>query len=266
MANEYPQAMTIAGSDSDGSAGMEADMNTFLRRDVYGMCVLTAAVAGNSYGIQASTAMPIDFVNQEFQSIADDFKVRSAKTGMLADSAMIKTVVENVKKFDFGPLVVDPVIITKHGAMLLEEDAYQTFKELLIPLATVITPNYFEAVKLTDMEIKTDEDVKEAAHKLQKMGAKNVMLQGQHQDSDQTEVRDFVLLEDGKEFWLSEPYVNTDRVNGTGDTLSACICAEIAKGVDIETAIRTGKKWVTAAISNPVEVGHKFGPVNLVKK
>lgn len=262
MVNDFPQALTIAGSDSDGSAGMQADMNTFQRRNVYGISILTAAVAGNSYGIQASHSFPLDFVAQEFQSIADDFKVRATKTGMLADTPMIETVVDNLIKNDFGPLILDPVIITKHGAMLLEEEAFETLKQKLIPLATLITPNYFEAVKLTEIDIKNDDDTIKAAHALQDMGSKNVMLKGRHQDPTQSEVRDFILLEDGSSFWLSEPFVNTDRVNGTGDVLSACITAEIAKGSSISDAIRVGKKFVTAAIANQIEVGHKFGPVN----
>ncbi|RXI21167.1 bifunctional hydroxymethylpyrimidine kinase/phosphomethylpyrimidine kinase [Pediococcus pentosaceus] len=266
MSNEFPQALTIAGSDSDGSAGMEADMNTFQRRNVHGMCVMTACVAGNSYGIQASHALPTDFVDQEFQSLAADFKIRASKTGMLADSPMIETVVKNHQKFDFGPLVLDPVIITKHGALLLEEEAFETLKQQLIPLATVITPNFYEAIKLTGIDIKNDDDTIQAAHILQEMGAKNVMLKGSHKPGEQTEVRDFVLLEDGSSFWLSEPYIETDRVNGTGDVLSACITAEIAKGTDIPTAIRIAKKFVTAAIANPIAVGHKYGPVNHLAK
>lgn len=262
MTNEYPQAMTIAGSDSDGSAGMQADLHTFFTRGVYGMAVMTAAVAGNSYGIHASVSLPTDFIDQEFADIAEDFEVRATKTGMLADSTLIKTVAENVKKFDFGPLVVDPVITTKHGNMLLEESALDTLRTDLIPLATVITPNFYETEKLADMSLETDDDMVKAVHKLQEAGAKNVIAKGPHRDANQEEVRDYVLLESGEGFWLSEPYHHTDRVNGTGDSLSACITAEIAKGADIETAIRTAKKYVNVAIGNPIEVGHKFGPIN----
>lgn len=138
MVNEYPQVMTIAGSDSDGSAGMQADMNTFLARKVYGTSILTAAVAGNSYGIHASHALPVDFIKAEFKAIADDFKILATKTGMLTDTKTIHSVIESYKKYDFGPLIVDPVIITKHGAMLLEQEAYETVRDELIPLATVI--------------------------------------------------------------------------------------------------------------------------------
>lgn len=126
----------------------------------------------------------------------------------------------------------------------------------------MITPNFYEAIKLTGIDIQNDDDMERAAKMLQEMGAKNVVLKGSHKPGAQSEVRDFVLLENGESFWMSAPYVETDRVNGTGDVLSACITAEIAKGTDIATAIRIGKRFVTAAISNSIAVGHKYGPVN----
>lgn len=262
MANEYPQALTIAGSDSDGSAGMQADLHTFFARKVYGASVMTACVAGNSYGIAAQVLLPTDFIAKEFELLAADYQIRGSKTGMLANTELIETVAENYQKYDFGPLVVDPVIMTKHGNMLLEEAAFEALKKLLVPLATVITPNFYEAQKLTNLTIQTEADFVIAAKELQKLGAKNVMIKGRHDDPQQIEVKDYVLLADGKDFWLSEPYHHTDRINGTGDTLSACIAAEIAKGTDIETAIRIAKKFVNAAIEKEIAVGHKFGPIN----
>ncbi|ERL65407.1 bifunctional hydroxymethylpyrimidine kinase/phosphomethylpyrimidine kinase [Schleiferilactobacillus shenzhenensis] len=262
MANEFPQALTIAGADSDGSAGMEADLTTMFTLGVHGMCVLTAAVSGNSYGIDAAHNMPTDFIAQQFKTLAADFKIRAAKTGMLSDSELIRTVATNVKAGTFGPLVLDPVIITKHGAMLLEESAYETLRQELIPLATVITPNFFEAQKLAEMDITTDADMVTAAHKLQDMGAKNVLVKGAHHDGDQDEVRDFALLADGTSFWLSAPYVATEHINGTGDTLSAAITAELAKGNGMADAFRIAKQYTYEAIADPIAVGHKFGPIN----
>ncbi|WP_413476274.1 bifunctional hydroxymethylpyrimidine kinase/phosphomethylpyrimidine kinase [Latilactobacillus fuchuensis] len=261
MLNDFPQVMTIAGSDSDGSAGAQADLNTFLARHVYGMSVLTACVAGNSYGIHASHSLPNAFIDTEFQAIADDFKVRACKTGMLDDAAIIETVVANLKQYDFGPLVLDPVIVTKHGALLLEDAAFETLKAQLIPLATVITPNFYEAQKLTNLTIETPSDYQLAADQLMAMGAKNVMIKGQHTEN-QTIISDYVQLADGQQFWLTEDYIQTTHINGTGDSLSACICAEIAKGASVEAAIRTAKKFVHTAIANPIAVGHRFGPIN----
>lgn len=262
LANEFPQALTIAGSDSDGSAGMQADLHTFFRRHVYGTSVLTACVAGNSYGIHDSVNLPTTFIAQEFKDLADDYHIRASKTGMLSDSDLIRTVIKNYKKYDFGPLVVDPVITTKHGNMLLEQSAYQTLRDELIPMATVITPNFFEAQKLAEMDIETSVDMETAARKLKALGAKNIVLKGSHHDPNQTKVSDYILLESGKSFWLTCDFFDTDRKNGTGDSLSACIAAELAKGNSVEDACRVAKKFVDAAIKSEIQVGHKFGPIN----
>lgn len=262
MVNDYVQAVTIAGNDSDGSAGMPADMHAFFISDVYGMGLLTSAVAGNSYGIDAAQVMPNEFIAQQFKTLSADFDIKAAKTGMLANVDVIETVAKCYQAVDFGPLVVDPVIITKHGAMLLEDAAYEAFKELLIPLATVITPNYYEAKKLTESELTSPDQVVESAHQLQQMGAKNVVIKGQHQDRQQSTVDDFVLLENGDSFWLREDYVDTTHVNGTGDTFSAIIAAQLAKGDDVASAIKLAKKKTHTAIDNQIEVGHKFGPIN----
>ena len=263
MKEQYLQVMTIAGSDSDGSAGMQADMHTFFTRGVYGVSVMTACVAGNSYGIGASVTLPTDFIDKEFALIAEDYQVKAAKTGMLADSTLIETVVENYQKYDFGPLVVDPVIMTKHGNLLLEESALQSLKDKLLPLATVLTPNFYEAEKLIGRSLLEEEDYVQAAKKLQQMGAKNIMIKGHHlKDADQKDVKDYVLLESGKSFWLSAPFYPTDRITGTGDSLSACIAAELAKGKSVEEAIRFAKEYVNVAIREEINVGHKYGPIN----
>ncbi|GAY73561.1 bifunctional hydroxymethylpyrimidine kinase/phosphomethylpyrimidine kinase [Lentilactobacillus kosonis] len=262
MVEQYPQVLTIAGSDSDGSAGMQADLHTFFRRKVYGASVMTACVAGNSYGIHDAVNLPSSFINSEFKALADDYQIRASKTGMLSDSELIMTVVENYTKYDFGPLVVDPVITTKHGNVLLEESAYQTLRDELIPLATVITPNFFEAQKLAEMTITTEDDTKLAAQKLQQLGAKNIVLKGRHDNAVQSEVSDYVLLESGEGFFLNDKFHQTDRVNGTGDSLSACIAAEIAKGTSVKEAINIAKTFVNEAIEAEINVGHKFGPIN----
>lgn len=262
MANEFPQVLDIAGVDSDGSAGGEADLHSFFMRGTYGALVLTAAVAGNSYGIHDSFTMPLSFIDSQFKAVADDLHIRASKTGMLADAPLIKDVVKNYKQYDFGPLVLDPVISTKHGNMLLEQDAFETLKSDLIPLATVITPNFYETEHLTGVKLTSEDAIIDAAHKIHAMGAKNVVLKGRHDGADQTEVRDYVLLESGKSFWLTGPYFPTERKNGTGDTLSAVITAEIGKRNDIEDAIRIAKKFTDKAIASEIPVGHKFGPIN----
>ncbi len=260
--NEFVQVLTIAGSDSDGSAGAQADLKTFMARGVYGMSVLTAAVAGNSYGIHDSVNMPSSFIKSQIKDIKDDFEVSAFKTGMLSDSEIIHTVAEEIKDKPFGTFVLDPVIITKHGAMLLETEAYQTLIDELFPLADLITPNFYEAKKLSGLELNTHEEIVEAAHKLRALGPKNIMIKGEHADDSIDSVEDFVLLEDGQSFWISEPYVKTEHINGTGDTLSASIVAEMAKGESMEDAIRTSKTFTYQAIKNEIAVGHKYGPIN----
>ena len=262
MINQFPQAVTIAGSDSDGSAGVQADLETFEHYHVYGASIITACVAGNSYGIHASQVMPRPFINQEFKDLNADFNIKAAKTGMLADSALINNVVANYQKADFGPLVVDPVIVTKHGAMLLKTSAFNTLKAKLIPLATVITPNYYEAQKLTGINIQAPADMLKAAKQLKQLGAKNVMIKGRHNDPRQHEVRDLVLLANGKHFWLSGPYYATKRKNGTGDTLSAGITAGLAKGLSVENSIRHVRQYVDNAIRQSLKIAHAYGPIN----
>lgn len=262
MTNEFPQVLTIAGSDSDGSAGMQADLHTFFIRKTYGMSVLVAAVAGNSYGIHAAETLPLAFIDQQFEALADDFKIKASKTGMLSDAALIGTVVKAYQTYDFGPLVVDPVITTKHGAQLLENEAFKALKQQLLPLATVATPNFFEAQLLTGRTIQSETDQAAAARDIQALGVQNVIVKGWHHQDDQQEVADYVLLDDGSDFWLRHPYFDTTHINGTGDTLSATIAAEIAKGQSVANAIRIAHDVTTAAIASEIAVGHQFGPIN----
>ncbi len=259
---EFIEALTIAGHDSDGSAGMPADLHAFYARGVYGMGVLTAAVAGNSKGIFSQQVMPLDFIEAQFKALHDDFKVKACKTGMLANKDVIRLVAENLTDQRFGAVVLDPVIITKHGATLLDDDAYQTFLQTLLPLATIVTPNFYEAQKLTGLSLQTPHERLEGARYLQRLGAKNVLLKGRHDRSDQKEVSDFLLLEDGSTYTLSKPYFATSRVNGTGDTLSAVITAELAKGRDVLSSVKIAKDFTYEAICHPIQVGTKFGPIN----
>lgn len=262
MIQQNIQALTIAGHDSDGSAGMPADLHAFFVDGVYGHGILTAAVAGNSYDITAQQIMPKEFIAEQFHQLARDFTISAAKTGMLANDDVVNVVADHYDPKTFGPLVVDPVIITKHGAMLLAQAAYELFRERIIPLATVITPNFYEAQKLAEMEITSRQDQLTAAQRLHEMGAKNVVVKGAHSDDAQDTVDDLVLLEDGHHFWMSKPFIQTSRLNGTGDAFSAIIAAELAKGQDVAAAVRQAKDAVYAAIANPLTVGHKFGPIN----
>ncbi|WP_288531675.1 bifunctional hydroxymethylpyrimidine kinase/phosphomethylpyrimidine kinase [uncultured Secundilactobacillus sp.] len=260
MINTFPQTLTIAGTDSGGGAGVMADLKTMQERHVFSTAVIVAVTAQNTLGVQDFMAMPKQLIDEQFASLADDFAIKACKTGMLADAEHVHIVVENLKKYAFGPVTVDPVMIAKGGAALLADDAIETVKAELLPLATIVTPNLPEAERLTGMTIKTAADVRASAVKLRDLGALNVVIKGGHNGSD--EVSDFVLLADGAEFWLSAPRVDTIRTHGTGDTLSSCITAELAKGASVEAAIRTAKDYVEAAIRNTIQVGHGHGPLN----
>ncbi|WP_047998689.1 bifunctional hydroxymethylpyrimidine kinase/phosphomethylpyrimidine kinase [Lactiplantibacillus herbarum] len=259
--NEFPQVATIAGTDSGGGAGVMADLKTMQARHVFGTAVVVAVTAQNTLGVQDFMAMPTQLIDEQFASLAADFKIRACKTGMLADAEHVHTVVKNLKRVDFGPLTVDPVMIAKGGAPLLAEDAIQTVRDELIPLATVVTPNLPEAERLTGQSITSNDDMVAAGHALQDLGAKNVIIKGGH-ETDPESANDFVLLADGTSFWLSAPRVDTVRTHGTGDTLSACITAELAKGQSRMNAIKTAKAYVAGTIKASIQVGHGHGPLN----
>ncbi|APT14088.1 bifunctional hydroxymethylpyrimidine kinase/phosphomethylpyrimidine kinase [Lactobacillus jensenii] len=254
-------ALTIAGNDSDGSAGMPADLHAFYARKVYGMGLMTAAVAGNTTGIYAAQIMPVDFIQKQFDVLNDDFSIKALKTGMLANKEIINCVADNIEKYDMGKVVIDPVIITKHGNSLLDDDAYQTFLNRLLPLADIITPNYYEQKKLTELPLDSEAEILVGAKKLQDLGAKNVLMKGKH-TGDSSEVVDILLTEDGQVHKFTKPYYETERVNGTGDTLSAVITAELAKGTNLIDAVKIAKDFTYEAISHPIIVGSKWGPIN----
>lgn len=261
MINDFPQTLTIAGSDSGGGAGMEADLKTMQMRHVFGTTVLVAITAQNTLGVQKAVPLSPEIINAQFKSIADDFHIRACKTGMLADSKRVQTVVNNLKKYDFGPLVVDPVMVAKGGAPLLTEDAVKTVVDELLPLADLVTPNLPEAEKLAGMKIASEDAMVTAAKKIQQLGPKNVLTKGGHLLADD-QASDFTILENGDHFWMSSPRMHTKRTHGTGDTISSCIVAELAKGRTLEEAIHIAKQYVTATIIHTIQVGHGHGPLN----
>ena len=260
MENSTPQVVTIAGSDSGGGAGLQADLKTFQARHVFGMSIVVALTAQNTLGVQSSLPVPCSFVDAQFASLAADFNIKAAKTGMLADQEHVATVVKNLKQYDFGALVVDPVMIAKGGHSLLTADAIETIRQELLPLATVVTPNIPEAEVLVGFAIKTEAERIQAAKELQQLGVKNVIIKGGHQEGIQAV--DYILLEDGSEFRLQSERIFTENTHGTGDTFSSCIVAELAKGVPLKEAIITAKQFIQGAIQEGIVVGHGHGPTN----
>lgn len=258
--NRTPQVVTIAGSDSGGGAGLQADLKTFQARHVFGMSIVVALTAQNTYGVQASLSIPGGFIDAQFQSLATDFNIRAAKTGMLADREHVEAVVRNLQQVDFGPLIVDPVMVAKGGATLLASEAVVTIKEQLLPLADVVTPNLPEAEILVGKKIVTNADMVRAARTIQTLGVKHVIIKGGHRQNHKAE--DLILLADGTCYWLSAPRIATANTHGTGDTFSACIAAELAKGQPLKAAIMTAKAFLQGAISQGISVGHGHGPTN----
>lgn len=258
--NQTPQVVTIAGSDSGGGAGIQADLKTFQARHVFGMSIVVALTAQNTLGVQSSLPIPCEFVSEQFDSLASDFHIRACKTGMLADKEHVQIVVQKLKEVDFGPLVVDPVMIAKGGHSLLKSEAVECIKEELLPLATVLTPNIPEAEELINKKIQTSEEMVQAAYELQQLGVKNVVIKGGH-SSDKL-AKDFVLLENNDTFWMSSRRIDTIKTHGTGDTFSSCIASEIAKGKSVKEAIKIAKAFIQGAIEQEIFVGHGHGPTN----
>ncbi|MEG0618921.1 MAG: bifunctional hydroxymethylpyrimidine kinase/phosphomethylpyrimidine kinase [Bacilli bacterium] len=255
------QVLTIAGSDSGGGAGIQADIKTFQERDVFGTSVITAVTAQNTFGVQGIYKVPLDGVRQQMESIFSDFIIHAIKTGMLVNEAYMELVADKLENYPEIKLVIDPVMVAKGGAHLMENQALEVMKIRMLPLATVLTPNIPEAEELTGKSIQTEEDIKKAAKILQKFGSKNVLIKGGHTKNDKC-ARDYLLMADGTERWYESPRIETKDTHGTGCTFSACITAELAKGKSVEKAVEIAKDFIQAAIAHPIEVGQGHGPTN----
>ncbi|RLQ97495.1 bifunctional hydroxymethylpyrimidine kinase/phosphomethylpyrimidine kinase [Falsibacillus albus] len=253
-------ALTIAGSDSGGGAGIQADLKTFQELKVYGMSALTAVTAQNTLGVQGVYPVPKEGVIQQLNAIEEDLRPQALKTGMLFSSDIIEAVAERIHSFQWKNIVVDPVMIAKGGASLLLEEAIDALKTHLLPVATVITPNIPEAEVLTGLNIITADDKRRAVEKLTELGPKYVILKGGH-DENPKEAIDFFY--DGSELKeLRSERIPTKNTHGTGCTFSAALTAELAKGKSVEDAVETAKLFIQAAIQNSLEIGSGHGPTN----
>lgn len=254
------KALTIAGSDSGGGAGIQADLKTFQELDVYGMSVITAVTAQNTTGVQGVYSVPLEGILEQLQSIAEDLRPDAIKTGMLFNSDTIETVARFIEFYEMKHIVVDPVMIAKGGASLLQNEAVKALKEKLLPLATIVTPNIPEAEVLTGMKIETMDDRKQAAKSLHVMGAESVMIKGGH-DQGSEEMID--LLFDGQQFHtFTSSRISTKNTHGTGCTFSAAITAQLAKGRSIVQAVQVAKDFIQAAIEEDLHIGSGHGPTN----
>lgn len=249
-----PKALTIAGSDSGGGAGIQADLKTFAALGVYGTSALTALTAQNTLGVQAVFPISPEFVGQQIDSIMSDIGTDSAKTGMLFSAEIIQVVAERVQRYGITNLVVDPVMVAKSGDRLLREDAIEALKSLLLPLALVVTPNLGEASVLAGFPVRTKDDMVRAGQAIHALGPRWVVVKGGHLSDCADD-----LLYDGTTFrWLPAEHIETPHTHGTGCTFSSAITAYLAKGADVPTAIQRAKDYITAALryAKPIGAGH----------
>ncbi|GAB4557817.1 MAG: bifunctional hydroxymethylpyrimidine kinase/phosphomethylpyrimidine kinase [Anaerolineae bacterium] len=256
------KVLTIAGSDSGGGAGIQADLKTFGALGVFGMSAITAITAQNTVGVQGVFELPASFVAQQIDSVMSDIGADAWKTGMLSNAEIIEVVAERARHYGIERLVVDPVMVAKGGDPLLRPEARTALIEKLLPLAYVVTPNHHEAEVLTGRPIRTVDDMREAARAIHAQGARHVVVKGGHLPADQDAVD---LLFDGQQFHeFRAPRIDTPHTHGTGCTFASAIAAGLALGLDIIAAVDQAKRYLTAAIRAGVSmgIGHGHGPLN----
>jgi len=253
-----PTALTIAGSDSGGGAGIQADLKTFLACRVHGMSAITAVTVQNSLGVSGFYELPPHAVAEQIESVATDIGVGAAETGMLASAGIIEAGAQTVRRLGVMPFVVDPVAASQHGDALLRPDALQALRDLIIPLATVVTPNLGEVKLLTGLDVHDAAGMRDAARAMRDLGAQWTLVKGGHlPDGDAVD-----MLYDGTSFVeLASPRFDTPHTHGSGDTLAAAICAALARGLPVDEAVRFGKRFISGAVEHSFALGAGLGPV-----
>jgi hydroxymethylpyrimidine/phosphomethylpyrimidine kinase len=250
-------ALTIAGSDPSGGAGIQADIKTFHQRGVYGTSVITLLTVQNTQRVSAVEILSPQIVAAQLQAILEDIPPAAAKTGALGNREIVALIAEKARYFSF-PIVVDPVMISKHGQPLMADNARAAMAELLLPIAFLVTPNLHEAGELAHMAVYNLDTMKEAAIKIAKFGTKSVLIKGGHLEGDAVDV----LYWKGAFACFQSPRIQTPHTHGTGCTYSACITAELAKGRSLFEAVDVAKKFITRAIETNPGLGKGAGPVN----
>jgi hydroxymethylpyrimidine/phosphomethylpyrimidine kinase len=250
--------LTIAGSDSCGGAGIQADLKTFSAHGVYGMSVITAVTAQNTQGVFGVQDISAELISKQIKAIFDDIRVDGLKIGMVSQIETINAIAEGFRYYKPSIIVLDPVMVSKSGYHLLQRSAKEALANNLLPLATIVTPNIPEAEVLTGMEILNLEEMKKAARLIFEMGSRNVLIKGGHLDDEATDV-----LFDGNEIsCFRSRRINTKNTHGTGCTLSAAIVSNLAKGYPIGAAVKKAKEYITVAIENSIPLGNGAGPTN----
>jgi len=252
-------ALTIAGSDSGGGAGIQADLKTFAALGVYGTSAITAVTAQNTLGVQAWQALPVELVVAQITSVVDDIGADAVKVGMLANAAIIRAVAETIRDRQLPRVVVDPVMVAKGGARLIEEDAVQALRTVLFPLADVVTPNIPEAEALTGRRVTSLDDMRDAARRILDLGPRVVLVKGGHLEGaesiDVACTRDDVIE-------LRGARIATRSTHGTGCTMSSAIAAHLARGLRVPEALREARAYLEGALLNAPAIGTGHGPLN----
>ena len=254
-----PVVLTIAGSDSGAGAGIQADLKTFAAFGVYGVSVITAITAQNTVGVRAVQEVSPEVIAAQLDAVAEDFSIAALKTGMLSSAAIIETVVAGLRRHALRRLVVDPVMIAKSGDRLLREDAVDTLRRALLPLAAVVTPNIPEAEVLAGIAIRTQADRVAAGRAIMKLGANAVVIKGGHSDDDP--IVDLLVDGDGvHEFRAAR--IASGSTHGTGCTFSSAIAAGLGRGEDLATAVGEARTYLSRALAQAPGLGHGHGPLN----
>jgi hydroxymethylpyrimidine/phosphomethylpyrimidine kinase len=257
-AGQPPTALTIAGSDSSGGAGLQADLKTFLACHVHGMSAVTAVTVQNSLGVSRFYELPAAAVAEQIESVHVDIGVDAAKTGMLATAEIIDAIADTVTRLGITRLLVDPVAASQHGDPLLKPDALESLRRRLIPCALVVTPNVYEIELLTGIAVRSDPTARDAARALIDLGARFAIVKGGHREGPDA----IDIVYDGRDFTeLSAPRRSTPHTHGTGDSLGAATTAALARGLDVLPAIAAGKAYVTRGVDGAYPLGQGRGPV-----
>lgn len=256
------KVLTIAGSDSGGGAGIQADLKTFAAMKVYGCSVITALTAQNTVGVSGIHTVPAEFVSKQLDAVLEDIHIDAVKTGMLASASIVEVIAKKLQQHSISNLVVDPVLVATSGDFLTDEGLeglVDAFRSLLFPLATVVTPNVPEAEQLTGMKINTLDDMREAAVKIKSFGPAFVVVKGGHITGDNA----VDVLFDGNKFYeYTDSRVATENTHGTGCTFASALAAGLARGLTVHEAVAEAKRFVHCALRHSFKIGHGRGPTH----
>lgn len=252
------KALTIAGSDSGGGAGIQADIKTFSAHGVYGMSVITSVTAQNTTGVLGIEDITPEMVSLQMKAVFEDLYPDAVKIGMVSNEGIIEAIAGGLKEYCPEKVVLDPVMISKSGSYLLKPEAVTALKEKLIPLSLVVTPNLMEAEALTGVNIHTPDDMREAARHIIGMGAHGVVVKGGHMTGDALDI-----FYDGQQFIeVTSERIDTKNTHGTGCTFSSAIAANLALGLGLADSVKRAKEYITGAIRNSLDIGHGVGPTD----